>query len=306
MESSSLSLYWELASPDSTIRQKSAASLIQVLSNFQSQFLQNSQNDQNVKIISQISDIDLACSPDMAYGLKRLIRGLPSSREGARLGFAVALSELLKIMPPMLTQVYLDLLLQLTESQTSIKGQEERDIYFGRMFGMMAFYESGLLNSKSTTLLDVNRMIDLLYTYSQSKLYLRIPCFHLMIQILTQIKDTEMSKSVFEHVCVHILENGIKSSDELWLSLVLQSDLEFTDFNYTEKLMHWHQGNPLHSKNLVRLVGILKESTFMTPIIHPVWDTLVSLSVKNMRFFLELWNALDGIFFHSLLSNNSL
>ena len=89
MSKSSLSLYWELASTDASIRSKAVESLIQALQKFQSD---HSSSD---ALIVNSSDLEKQLAPDVSYGLKRLLRGLPSSRDGARQGFSVALSEVL-------------------------------------------------------------------------------------------------------------------------------------------------------------------------------------------------------------------
>jgi DNA polymerase phi len=95
--SSSLALYWELASLDSKTRINSAAKLIHLLKNFQSEF----EKDDKKKdlVIQSTEDLDNHCAPDMTYALKRLIRGLPSSRQGARQGFSVTLTEVIFCEP---------------------------------------------------------------------------------------------------------------------------------------------------------------------------------------------------------------
>jgi len=54
-------------------------------------------------------------SKDTDYALKRLVRGLASSREAARLGFASCLVEVLK-----LEQVGIDVVYQLIEAETRV------------------------------------------------------------------------------------------------------------------------------------------------------------------------------------------
>ena len=68
--------------------------------------------------------------PDLAYALKRLIRGLSSSREAARIGFAVGLTELLARLSDLPLGPVLALLLDNTEVTGSTKGEEGRDRHF--------------------------------------------------------------------------------------------------------------------------------------------------------------------------------
>lgn len=66
-----LQYFWDLASVEETVRIAAATSLISALSQESSETFKT----------------------DMDYSVKRLIRGLASSRAGARQGFAVALTE---------------------------------------------------------------------------------------------------------------------------------------------------------------------------------------------------------------------
>ncbi|KXS11653.1 hypothetical protein M427DRAFT_72754 [Gonapodya prolifera JEL478] len=90
--------------------------------------------------------LDQLCSSSVSYTLKRLLRGLPSSREGARQGFAVALTELLVVIPFVPITYVLETLLRHTDVTGSMSGQEEREMYFGRVFGVMSVVSSGRLS----------------------------------------------------------------------------------------------------------------------------------------------------------------
>ena len=79
-----LQLYWDLASHDHEIRLNAGNALIENLKIGQ---------DAKDFVIQDESEISEACSPDVAYAFKRLIRGLASSRDAARLGFSMTLSQ---------------------------------------------------------------------------------------------------------------------------------------------------------------------------------------------------------------------
>ena len=70
--------------------------------------------------------------------MKRLISGLSSSRECARQGFGVALTEVLRTFSHLRTDEVLDLIESKTEVVSSMRGDEERERRFGRLFGYMA------------------------------------------------------------------------------------------------------------------------------------------------------------------------
>ena len=98
---------------------------------------------------------------------RRLLRGLASGNEAARVGFSYVLSELLGQLlgrrtedgdessssvseyaskyPGLTFDRLLDLLLDKTKPAANLPGQEERDHYWGQLFGLQSFVESGIL-----------------------------------------------------------------------------------------------------------------------------------------------------------------
>jgi hypothetical protein len=75
------------------------------------------------------------------YSLKRLIKGLGSSRDCARHGFATCLAEFLHL-PGVLVEHTLEILDNSTKVTGSLKGAEERDFLFSKLFCIMAIIRS--------------------------------------------------------------------------------------------------------------------------------------------------------------------
>lgn len=110
-----LPLFWHLSASSKDERLDSSVKLVSVLEDFQEKFHANqhtpsqthdrtiaeddsneSESDNGIdgseaKKIAKTLDVDNAA--DVAYALRRLMRGLASPRESSRLGFAVALTE---------------------------------------------------------------------------------------------------------------------------------------------------------------------------------------------------------------------
>ncbi len=87
--SSILKLYWDIASNDAPTRLKATALLLHSLSAFQASWLAAKPSAAD----GEASTLEHLCAPDTTYAIRRLIRGLGSSRESARLGFSVAFTE---------------------------------------------------------------------------------------------------------------------------------------------------------------------------------------------------------------------
>jgi len=96
--STTLPLFWHLSSVSKKERIDASVKLVGALEQFQTQFTQQpapgtSGSDEEDDEDSKSDGLDLLNAQDVAYSIRRLIRGLASSRECSRLGFAVALTE---------------------------------------------------------------------------------------------------------------------------------------------------------------------------------------------------------------------
>jgi DNA polymerase phi len=109
--STTLPLFWDLSSAENKKRLDASVKLICTLEKFQVAFERRSaesdassdeddsgreENVQGVDAVGNMkcdSMLDALNAPDVAYSIRRLVRGLGSPRESSRLGFAVALTE---------------------------------------------------------------------------------------------------------------------------------------------------------------------------------------------------------------------
>ena len=97
--------------------------------------------------------VDEQKSVDLKYAIKRLIRGLCSSRGAARQGFSLALSEVLRAFPENNTISTLEMVSLIDNVRAKSRGmsggktsgQEERDYMFAGIFGCIALQQSGRL-----------------------------------------------------------------------------------------------------------------------------------------------------------------
>jgi hypothetical protein len=109
--STTLPLFWDLSSVEKKKRLDASVKLISTLEKFQVAFERRSaesdassneddsgreEDVQDVGVVGNMecdSTLDALNAPDVAYSIRRLVRGLGSPRESSRLGFAVALTE---------------------------------------------------------------------------------------------------------------------------------------------------------------------------------------------------------------------
>lgn len=88
-----LPLFWHLSSAQKDERLESSVKLVSVLQHFQSQFVPVNESDDEADKIPEDGTLESLNAPDVVYSVRRLVRGLASSRESSRLGFSVALTE---------------------------------------------------------------------------------------------------------------------------------------------------------------------------------------------------------------------
>ncbi|KAG9318874.1 DNA polymerase phi-domain-containing protein [Chiua virens] len=138
--STTLPLFWKLSSASKKDRVDASVKLISTLEQFQALHVPQSSVDNEGG-----DGLDAFNSQDVSYSIRRLVRGLASPRESSRLGFSVALTELLSRIDTITCAQIVALIVDATKRQGSMTGQEERDVLFARLFGITAVLRSGLL-----------------------------------------------------------------------------------------------------------------------------------------------------------------
>ncbi|EDQ88378.1 uncharacterized protein MONBRDRAFT_9230 [Monosiga brevicollis MX1] len=134
-----MSCFWDLADLAVSTRLNAAARLLAILVDSQKGLAAASDGPDAQTADDETESIFAgpAISEDLRYSLKRLIRGLASSRKGARQGFAAALHILLQQFADIVRpQDILSLLQQTSTISGGMKGNEQRDHFFGRLFGL--------------------------------------------------------------------------------------------------------------------------------------------------------------------------
>ncbi|KAK4144885.1 DNA polymerase phi-domain-containing protein [Dichotomopilus funicola] len=156
-------------------------------------------------IVSGLLGDDCVPEPVLLRHLeKRLFRGLASGRNASRLGFSLVLTELLGQLfgdkdlasssyPGLTFDKVLGILLEKTQAGGNVPGQEERDHYFGQLFGLECFVRSGILSDRARWL----SVLELLLKLSSKKTWLKSQCGYVIVQAILQI-DKELAETTFD------------------------------------------------------------------------------------------------------------
>ncbi|KAL2257198.1 hypothetical protein VTK26DRAFT_521 [Humicola hyalothermophila] len=249
---------------------------------------------------------------------KRLFRGLASGRNASRLGFSLALTEILGQLfgekdlaatkyPGLTFDKVMGILVEKT--QPTGNGQEERDHYFGQLFGIECFVRAGILFFEKSRWLSA---LDLLLKLSGKKSWLKSQCGYVIVQAVSQMK-----KKLAESTLEKLAEEGYAKTPEgvgIWIAALDR----FPDMRVPAQ--PWR--HPLATTSLTTLTAALKDSGRepsneegggkkpkqgnWTAQLHFVWDLILAHFVKVAgqseddvsEQFKQFWNRVvdEGFF----------
>ncbi|KAI1610550.1 DNA polymerase phi subunit [Exophiala viscosa] len=194
--------------------------------------------------------------------LTRLFRGLCSGRKAARLGFSVALTELLSQLssePTIGEELSASAIVDILESQTVPEGgtsrQDERDHYFGRVFAADAVLKSGMLFQKPQPDQWL-RMLEILCALAIRKPWLRQECGWLLATCIAS-SSGETAQAFAVDAIETLSANKLIRTPEgvaIWLTTVRV----FPHAKLPKST--WKHGDPLAKKDVVLLADILKDA----------------------------------------------
>ncbi|KAL4945666.1 hypothetical protein BDV06DRAFT_230140 [Aspergillus oleicola] len=237
-----IEIYEDLASENDEIRLKAAQALV-----------------------SQFTPDKTPTDEEVQKTLSRLFRGLCSSRKAARIGFSIALTEVLaQVFAKRDSPLGVDVggVLGVWEGVSNAAGgesrQEQRDHHFGRLFGAEAIIKSSILFSPKALLPEWTKVLELVFGLAKKKSWIREECGWIVYQcihdIAAQKADTKLVETVLELLC----SNDLARTPEgvaIWLAV---RDL-FPGINFPSKI--WKNDDPLESKERNQLAKAMKESS---------------------------------------------
>jgi len=91
--------------------------------------------------LKQFTNFSGLC-PQLVYTIERLVRGLASPRDAARLGFTLALAQIIELIPEVKFSLLVDTSDALLKAPSSAKPHEKRDAMLGKLFFANALVQS--------------------------------------------------------------------------------------------------------------------------------------------------------------------
>ncbi|WPH00533.1 Hypothetical protein R9X50_00336200 [Acrodontium crateriforme] len=233
-------IYNELADEAQAVRLKAAGSLLKILSK---------------KSPSQTQQVDGA--------LTRLIKGLCSGRKAARLGFSVALSEVLRLAFDLAyngdaTEFRLgnvtEKVAKLTQVEGNVSGQEKREHSLGQRFAFQAILQSNVVSLKGLSDNDWEDLLSRIADLATQKPWLRTECGAMLYEYLSTADGKRVGKKQVQMIVKCLQQRNLLKTPEgvaIWLLL----SERFPKAELPKGV--WDENDPLCSSERTRLKKVL-------------------------------------------------
>jgi DNA polymerase phi len=192
--------------------------------------------------------------------IARLIKGLCSGRKAARLGFSIALSEVLRLA--------LDLkasgitlksitakVAEFTTAHVTAGGQERRDHLLGRRFAYQAILQSGVGSNATVSSPEWQDFVTAVMTLMCEKQWLRRECGAMLYEYLVGVGKA-LPADRLQTIVDGLHENSLWKTPEgvaIWLSLTKSS----TKVKLPKGI--WHHNDPLTANERTVLSKVIQE-----------------------------------------------
>ena len=275
-----LDLFWKLSSADESVRSNAAIVLVDALQTVQGKHSAHHPKSTKDGDSAELNANGELCD-DLVYSVKRLVRGLASSREGARHGFSLALTLVLRTFPVVGAKAVFSLVLEILQVKAA-SAQEEKECGFGRLFGCMCLFQAGRLrpaeeeitlamNESSCESLLSWKVVEELLRLMKSKSFMTEACSHSLILLLESIPKDLFRKHFAPLLRQQWKGAAISDLGPEMLDLMLATDMRCVD------------ASPSYAqpRNIKQLIEPLKSSTSAHPRVHHVWENLISVLTRD-------------------------
>jgi len=305
-----LNFFWKLSDNDKKVRVEAVSGLIQHLEKSQASFsVSTAENKSFEKVLSlyDSGSLSATCCADLTYTVKRLIKGLASSRDTSRLGFMLALVSVYHCFSQLLdAEVILVWSMKLTSPDAvggSVKRREERLLYVARIFALGALFRSGLGNSLSLS--SKKSAIDSLISVGKKKSFLRESALEVIICAVEKAKCSDLSAYTLKKLAA----SSALLTESLTFAIIATSRFglivekgEVPDKEFPSILSEFSNlQNLLSSANEEPLLNLLKETPCFENRLHTIWaPVLSSLDQKGCFSSSDfLRNVIEAMFLNS-------
>ncbi|WVZ77983.1 hypothetical protein U9M48_025769 [Paspalum notatum var. saurae] len=292
-----MNVFRDLASPETSAREAAAEALVAELREVQKAYEKGARKgereaghgDGPSQMEAEKDDGLENCAPSVRYAIRRLIRGISSSREYARQGFALGLSVVLESIRAIRIEALMKLIPNLLEYSSSMRGPEAKDNLLGRLFGFGAIVRSGRVSrqwtrDKSSSIVKdfVNEVVEL----GMKKRYLTEPAVAVILDLTRKLPDEAILSEVLEAPGVQDWFNraaDVGDPDALFLALKLQERTSVQKEIFGKLLPYpFNSDNFFTEHHLKSIAACFKESAFCLPRMHSLWLVITEMLIREV------------------------
>ncbi|KAL2810838.1 DNA polymerase phi-domain-containing protein [Aspergillus granulosus] len=221
-------------------------------------------------LVSQFTPDKKPADEQIRKALQRLFRGLCSSRKAARVGFSIALTEVLAQVfgkeavaskeggdEGVSVEGVLGIWEGVSNATGSESGQEGRDHHFGRLFGAEAIIKSGILFSPKSLVTEWTKVLELVFDLAKKKPWIREECGWIVYRSIYDLLAQNASLKLVEIALERLCSNDLARTPEGVAIWVAARD-RFPGIAFPNKV--WRHDDPLDSKERNQLAKVMKES----------------------------------------------
>ena len=285
-----LQLFWDLSSSDGTSRHAAALQLTKALrlahkkaeASGDLPMADASAADGEARAVALRSDGG-ALSVEVTYAVRRLIKGLASSRDGSREGFALGLCLLLRSFPEIDGERMMALLLEsLPIKGGGMSDTEIKENNFGRLFGCMALIQTGKCSptAQEWSAAEKGGAVDDMFCVKVLDELARLQgCKSFMAEATThavgQMMGVALSGAPVDVLANQLLPRLRRGSEQVDVGDMTPEQLEMHLF--AQALLTPGNAACLKQAKIAELIEPLKKATASHPRLHPVWTQLLDL-----------------------------
>ncbi|CAI4059790.1 DNA-directed DNA polymerase SKDI_05G0160 [Saccharomyces kudriavzevii IFO 1802] len=241
-----------------------------------------------VALIKDLSALELPSdAEEWSYVLNRLIKGLASDRNSARLGFSLCLTEVVNLGINMPSgqrpkgleskNEFLDTLSSILDiyvndgSKKPVKGKDERGILFGKLFGLKSLLNEPLFSEifvddiKKGNTEFVIRFMEQLIDLALRKNWIREPCLFSLFQTIKMLLPFMNESTAVKILLIYDKYDLTLTNEGLSTYLVLKYESDESLIPSTLDLRNsgWKNNDPLARGNLPLLTKVLRDSSVL-------------------------------------------
>nr|XP_037279972.1 LOW QUALITY PROTEIN: uncharacterized protein LOC119172932 [Rhipicephalus microplus] len=221
-------------------------------------------------------------SDKLQYTIERLIKGLPSTRKCARVGFAVTLVEVLRAFPGATAEEVQACILKYLPEDTK---EDKNHVILARGLTLAALVRSGKAVEAAGSV--AKEVLELGTRHG----HLQLMACDIFKELLNQVNEKKFKKKVWPEL-QEMLSCGWEDCTPLKLYVLVQAASRFpslVDGAFLQE--NWGCDSILDKANYAHIVQILQKSTVVHPNVHPVC-TLILQAVASTKGFKKFWRSL--------------